>query len=101
MELFFILTSMWLHQFYYAFGFVVLVLLILAITCAEIAVVLVYFQLCGEDYRWWWRSFLTSGSSALYLWGYTCFYFFTKLEITKLVSAAMFFGYSAWREVTA
>jgi transmembrane 9 superfamily protein 2/4 len=40
-ELFFILTSMWLHQFYYVFGFLLVVLLILAVTCAEIAVVLV------------------------------------------------------------
>jgi transmembrane 9 superfamily protein 2/4 len=92
-ELFFILTSMWLHQFYYVFGFLLVVLLILAVTCAEIAVVLCYFQLCSEDYHWWWRAFLTSGSSALYLFGYATFYFFTKLDITKAVSAALYFGY--------
>lgn len=28
-------------------------------------------QLCNEDYRWWWRSFLSSGSAALYLFGYS------------------------------
>ncbi len=92
-ELFFILTSMWLHQFYYVFGFLLIVLLILAVTCAEIAVVLVYFQLCAEDYNWWWRAFFTPGSSALYLFGYATFYFFTKLDITKGVSAALYFGY--------
>ncbi len=52
-ELFFILTSMWLHQFYYLFGFLCLVYIILVITCAEITIVLCYFQLCSEDYRWW------------------------------------------------
>lgn len=52
-ELFFILTSMWLHQFYYLFGFLCLVFVILVITCAEITIVLCYFQLCSEDYRWW------------------------------------------------
>ena len=52
-ELFFILTSMWLHQFYYLFGFLCLVFVILIITCAEITIVLCYFQLCSEDYRWW------------------------------------------------
>ena len=62
-------------------------------TCAEISVVLTYFQLCGEDYHWWWRSFLTSGSSALYLFIYCAFYFATKLDITKPVSAALYFGY--------
>ncbi|MBA0723039.1 hypothetical protein Golax_003657 [Gossypium laxum] len=92
-ELFFILTSIWLNQFYYMFGFLFLVFIILLITCAEITIVLCYFQLCSEDYKWWWRSYLTSGSSALYLFLYAAFYFFTKLEITKLVSGLLYFGY--------
>ncbi len=51
-ELFFILTSMWLQQFYYLFGFLALVFLILFITCAEITIVLCYFQVQHE--RAWW-----------------------------------------------
>ncbi|XP_074269402.1 transmembrane 9 superfamily member 7-like [Silene latifolia] len=92
-ELFFILTSIWLNQFYYIFGFLFIVFVILIITCAEITIVLCYFQLCSEDYYWWWRSYLTAGSSALYLFLYSIFYFFTKLEITKLVSGILYFGY--------
>lgn len=69
-ELFFILSSIWLDQYYYVFGFLLLVFAILMITCAEITIVLCYFQLCGEDYHWWWRSVFTSGSSALYLFLY-------------------------------
>lgn len=92
-ELFFILTSIWLHQFYYIFGFLFIVFIILIVTCAEISIVLCYFQLCSEDYLWWWRSYLTAGSSALYLFLYTAFYFFTKLEITKPVSGVLYFGY--------
>ncbi|XP_050384752.1 transmembrane 9 superfamily member 10 [Argentina anserina] len=92
-ELFFILTSIWLHQFYYIFGFLFIIFIILIITCAEITIVLCYFQLCSEDYYWWWRSYLTSGSSALYLFLYAAFYFFTKLDIQKPVSGALYFGY--------
>nr|XP_010925004.1 transmembrane 9 superfamily member 7 [Elaeis guineensis] len=92
-ELFFILTSIWLNQFYYIFGFLFIVFVILIITCAEITIVLCYFQLCSEDYHWWWRAYLTSGSSALYLFLYSAFYFFTKLEITKVVSGILYFGY--------
>ncbi|GAB4837801.1 Transmembrane 9 super member 7 [Ancistrocladus abbreviatus] len=92
-ELFFILTSIWLNQFYYIFGFLFIVFVILIITCAEITIVLCYFQLCSEDYYWWWRSYLTAGSSALYLFLYSIFYFFTKLEITKLISGILYFGY--------
>ncbi|KAK4483660.1 hypothetical protein RD792_010861 [Penstemon davidsonii] len=92
-ELFFILTSVWLNQFYYIFGFLFLVFVILMVTCAEITIVLCYFQLCSEDYRWWWRSYLNSGASALYLFLYAIFYFCTRLEITKVVSGVMYFGY--------
>lgn len=92
-EIFFILSSIWLNQFYYIFGFLFIVFIILLVTCAELAIVLCYFQLCSEDYYWCWRAYLTAGSSALYLFLYCTFYFFTKLEITKLVSGILYFGY--------
>jgi len=94
-ELFFILSSIWLHQYYYVFGFLLLVFLILIITCAEISIVLCYFQLCNEDYNWWWRAFLTSGSSGLYLFGYSIMYFHSQLEIDGFVPTLMYFTYMA------
>eukprot|EP01096_Ripella_sp_DP13-Kostka_P010328 TRINITY_DN4044_c0_g1_i1.p1 TRINITY_DN4044_c0_g1~~TRINITY_DN4044_c0_g1_i1.p1 ORF type:complete len:653 (-),score=306.02 TRINITY_DN4044_c0_g1_i1:177-2075(-) len=93
-ELFFILSSIWQHQFYYMFGFLFLVFVILIITCAEITIVMCYFQLCSEDYHWWWRSYLTPGASALYMFLYSIFYFMTKLHITSFVSAILYFGYT-------
>jgi transmembrane 9 superfamily protein 2/4 len=47
-ELFFILSSIWLHKFYYLFGFLFIVFVILILTCAEITIVMCYFQLCSE-----------------------------------------------------
>ena len=47
-ELFFILTAVWENQFYYLFGFLFLVFVILIIACSEVAIVMTYFQLCGE-----------------------------------------------------
>jgi len=93
-ELFFILTAIWGHQFYYIFGFLFIVFIILLLTCAEITIVMCYFQLCSEDYHWWWRSYLTAGASAIYMFLYSIFYFFTKLDITRPVSALLYFGYS-------
>ncbi|CAK4198151.1 unnamed protein product [Aphanomyces euteiches] len=92
-ELFFIMSALWLHQIYYVFGFLFLVLMILVATCAEVTIVMCYFQLCAEDYHWWWRSFLTSGSAAIYLYLYSFLYFFSKLNITEVVSAFVYFGY--------
>eukprot|EP00760_Papus_ankaliazontas_P030464 PhM_4_TR4843/c0_g1_i1/m.13826/K17086/TM9SF2_4; transmembrane 9 superfamily member 2/4 len=93
-ELFFILTAVWLNRYYYVFGFLFLVFIILTITCAQITIVMVYFQLCAEDYHWWWRSFMTSGSSAMYLFLYTVFYFFTSsLRMKRFVPILLYFGY--------
>merc|ERR1712032_778498 len=92
-ELFFIMSSLWQHQFYYLFGFLALVLIILVVTCAEISIALTYFQLTSEDYNWWWRSFFASASSACYVFLYSILYFSSRLQIEKLVSTMLYFGY--------
>eukprot|EP00929_Paragymnodinium_shiwhaense_P067224 TRINITY_DN33847_c0_g2_i1.p1 TRINITY_DN33847_c0_g2~~TRINITY_DN33847_c0_g2_i1.p1 ORF type:complete len:644 (-),score=149.98 TRINITY_DN33847_c0_g2_i1:286-2145(-) len=94
-ECFFILASVWQHQFYYLFGFLALVLVILMVTCAEISIALTYFQLTSEDYRWWWSSFFSSGASGLYLFLYSILYFWTRLQIEKFVPTLLYFGYMA------
>ncbi|XP_012286833.1 transmembrane 9 superfamily member 4 isoform X2 [Orussus abietinus] len=94
-ELFFILNAFWENQFYYLFGFLFLVFCILVISCSQVSIVMVYSQLCGEDYRWWWRSFIVSGGSAVYVLAYCVYYFMTMLEITEFVPTLMYFGYTA------
>ncbi|XP_050089116.1 transmembrane 9 superfamily member 2 [Anopheles aquasalis] len=93
-QLFFILNSLWSSQMYYMFGFLFLVFLILVITCSETTILLCYFHLCAEDYHWWWRSFLTSGFTAVYLFVYCCHYFATKLQIEDAASTFLYFGYT-------
>jgi transmembrane 9 superfamily protein 2/4 len=80
------------------FGFMLLVLIILVVTCAEITIVMCYFQLCSEDYHWWWRSYFTSGASALYLFLYATYYLLTRVHVAKTMRIAsyfIFFGYMA------
>lgn len=55
-------------------------------------IVVVIFHL--QDYRWWWRSFLTSGFTAFYLFLYCVHYFFTKLNIEGVTSTLLYFGYT-------
>uniref|UniRef100_A0A0A9YMY9 Transmembrane 9 superfamily member n=1 Tax=Lygus hesperus TaxID=30085 RepID=A0A0A9YMY9_LYGHE len=93
-QLFFILNSLWSNQMYYMFGFLFLVFLILVITCSETTILLCYFHLCAEDYHWWWRSFLTSGFTAMYLFVYCIHYFVTKLNIEDVASTFLYFGYT-------
>jgi len=92
-ELFFIMSAMWLHQYYFVFGFLFIVLIILVATCAEITIVMCYFQLCNEDYRWWWRSYLSAGSSGGYLFIYSIWYFVSKLDIKGFVPTVLYFSY--------
>jgi len=91
-ELYFILASVWMDQYYYVFAFLLLVFLILIITCAEITVLFCYFQLCGENYHWWWRSFSTAGSTGLYVFLYS-FVYFKQLEANSLATYVLYFGY--------
>jgi len=93
-ELFFIMSSIWLHRYYFLFGFLFLVFVILFITCAEISVVMCYFQLCSEDWHWWWRSYLTSATSAFYMFLYAIFYYGTRLDLDGFVPSLLYFGYS-------
>ncbi|KAL5972317.1 Transmembrane 9 superfamily member 12 [Asimina triloba] len=94
-ELFFILSSIWLGRFYYVFGFLLVVLLLLVIVCAEVSVVLTYMHLCVEDWRWWWKAFFASGSVALYVFLYSINYLvFDLRSLSGPVSAILYLGYS-------
>jgi len=92
-ELFFIMTSLWMDQYYYVFGFTLIVYILLLITCAEGSILLCYYQLCSENHRWWWFSFYTSGSTAFYIMAYSVVWF-KQLESSKMIMTYMlYFGY--------
>ncbi|XP_068638183.1 transmembrane 9 superfamily member 12-like [Aristolochia californica] len=94
-ELFFILSSIWLGRVYYVFGFLLVVFLLLVIVCAEVSVVLTYMHLCVEDWRWWWKAFFASGSVALYVFFYSINYLvFDLRSLSGPVSAILYIGYS-------
>uniref|UniRef100_A0A915PDP9 Transmembrane 9 superfamily member n=1 Tax=Meloidogyne floridensis TaxID=298350 RepID=A0A915PDP9_9BILA len=94
-QLFFILNSIWSHEVFYMFGFLFIVFIILIVTCSEATILLAYFHLCAEDYHWWFRSFMTSGFTAIYLFIYCVHYFNSKLTITGIVSTILYFSYTA------
>eukprot|EP00250_Pteridium_aquilinum_P013772 c21565_g1_i1 orf=428-2404(-) len=94
-ELFFIMSSIWLGRFYYVFGFLFVVLVLLVIVCAEVSVVLTYMHLCVEDWRWWWKSFFASGSVAFYVFLYALNYLvFDLRSLSGSASTALYLGYS-------
>merc|ERR1719359_1526704 len=84
-EMFFIMSSIWQHRFYYLFSFLGIMLSIIIVMCAEISIAFTYFQLTTENYAWWWRSFFASASSGLYVFLYAQIYYLTRLSINKFV----------------
>ncbi|KAF2127901.1 multispanning membrane protein [Dothidotthia symphoricarpi CBS 119687] len=81
--------------YYYAFGFTSIVGAILAIAIVEVSVIATYLLLCAENYNWWWHSFLVGASSALWIFAYLVYYFFSTLHISGFVSGLLFFAYGA------
>ncbi|CAM9741148.1 unnamed protein product, partial [Discosporangium mesarthrocarpum] len=93
-ELYFVMSALWQERLYFIFQFLMLVMVILAVTCTEIAIVMCYFQLCAEDYRWWWRSMLWPGSCAGWMFLYSVWYYIHDLDMVGFVPALLFFGYT-------
>ena len=96
-ELLFVFQSLWQDKsgYYYVFGFLSIVSIILVLTIAEVTIVTIYIKLCSEDYNWWWHSFAVGGGSAIWVFLYCVWYYVTKLHIEGFVSGLLFFTYSA------
>lgn len=95
-ELLFVFQSLWQDKsgYYYVFGFLSVVSIILMLTIAEVTIVTIYIKLCSEDYNWWWHSFAVGGSSAIWVFVYCIWYYFMRLHIEGFVSGLLFFSYS-------
>ncbi|KAJ1660828.1 Transmembrane 9 super member 2 [Dispira simplex] len=93
-ELYFIMNSIWFQKYYYMFGFLFLVFLVLVLTCAEVTVLVCYIHLSAEDYRWWWPAFFNGGAVGFYVFLYSLLYYATRFKVTTLVSTVLYFGWS-------
>merc|ERR1712087_660746 len=74
-EMYYIFNSFWNYKFYYVYGFMLLVFVILTVVTACVTIVSTYILLNAEDRRWKWVSIFSGGSTALYVFAYATFYF--------------------------
>ena len=63
-ELYFVFTSFWNYKFYYVYGFMLLVYVILILVTMCLSVVSTYYLLNAEDYRWQWPAFGMGASTS-------------------------------------
>ena len=89
------INLVWRHLLL-VFGFLLLVGVLLFVTIAEMSIMLCYFQLCGEDYRWWWRSFTNSGSCAIYVFLYSIYFYNTQYQGDSVTSTVVYLNTPLW-----
>ncbi|KAL9078873.1 MAG: hypothetical protein Q9157_002209 [Trypethelium eluteriae] len=94
-ELYFIMNSIWFSKVYYMFGFLFICYGLMIMTSAAVTVIMIYFLLCAENYRWQWRSFVTSGASAGYVFASAMLYWMRTMSFTSWTSGVLYLGYSA------
>jgi len=92
-ELFYIFSSVWGHSTYQLWGILFLVAVILLVVTACITVALTYFQLSMEDHRWWWNSFFTGGSTGIFIFIYSIFYYTYRSKMTGYLQISFYFPY--------
>jgi transmembrane 9 superfamily protein 3 len=92
-ELYFVFTSFWNYKFYYVYGFMLLVFIILLIVTASVAIVSTYFLLNAEDHRWPWTSFWLSASTALYVFLYAIYFYIYKTKMSGFFMTVFYFSY--------
>jgi transmembrane 9 superfamily protein 2/4 len=92
-EFYFILASAWLGYYYDNFGSLLVVSFISIVISAEIMVLFHYFSLKRENYRWWWRSFVTAGSPAVYACLWSFFFFGPQLSTDSFTAFFKYYTY--------
>ncbi|KAK0307691.1 Transmembrane 9 super member 2 [Friedmanniomyces endolithicus] len=93
-ELYFIMSSLWSNRLYYMFGFLFLSYGLLIVTSAAVTILMIYFLLCAENYRWQWRAFASSGASAGYMFAYSLLYWARMLSFSSFTGGLLYLGYS-------
>jgi len=99
-EVLFIMAAVWLHQIYYAIGFLLFVVIILALTCAEVAIVMNYLQLGAENHQWMWRSFVNCAFTGVYLLMYSLWFLSSKLSLVGLLPVLVYVTYMSMMSIT-
>jgi transmembrane 9 superfamily protein 2/4 len=64
-------------------------------TTAATTVLLVYFLLCAENYRWHWRAFAGAGMTGFYVFINAIIFWITRVSFGGLTGAVLYVGYSA------
>ncbi|KAF4027826.1 Endomembrane protein 70 [Phytophthora infestans] len=94
-ELHHIFAAIWGHSIYTLFGILFLSFVMLVFVTAFTTISLTYIQLSSEDHRWWWRSYISGGTTGLFVLAYSVWYYTSIADMTGFFQAAFYFGYTS------
>lgn len=92
-EMYFIYSSLWFNRIFYMFGFLFFCFVLMVLTTALISVLMVYYTLCSENYKWQWKSFFIGGGCAIYVFLHSLFLTGGE-KLVGLTSVVLYVGYS-------
>ena len=85
---------MWKQDFYALSKYLLISIIILIIISSLIGIFFTYLNLCKGDYRWWWKSFITSASPGFYIIIFSIFYLF-KMKFKQITSILIYLNFMA------
>lgn len=92
-EMYFMFTAFWSYKFYYVYGFLLLMFVILSLVTISTTIVAIYVTLNAENYHWQWTAFAAAASSSIYVLLYSVFYYWFKTQMTGFLQSAYYFSY--------
>jgi len=87
------LCSLWDEWYYTVFGMLFFVTIFVVVTCAQISILLTFWQLRSGNHQWWWRSFCNTGATGIYVFFCSFIYFNRLVEANSLTNCTIYFGY--------
>ena len=87
----YVMAALWKHQIYFLAFYLWISIVYFITIVGEMTILVVYYNLCYGDYRWWWKSFVVGSSPVIYFFLYSIFYFF-YLRVTRLSAIIVYFG---------
>ncbi|XP_014519708.1 transmembrane 9 superfamily member 5 [Vigna radiata var. radiata] len=87
-------ASMWGYKIYTLPSILFVTFIPVIVIIALVSIGLTYIQLSVEDHEWWWRSVLCGGSTAIFMFGYSI-YFYVRSNMSGFLQLSFFVGYNA------
>ena len=90
-EVFYLITSLWRHQYYFMYVYLGVSLLMMGYVAAVVSIVITYIRLNQGRYDWWWPSFLVGFGV-----GVNLFLVMTQLALLQQTKKTTYVLFMVW-----